>query len=47
MTFKITPIIGVVFGINWLDWGEDGYDEIGHRYELQIGVGVFLIQVIS
>ena len=47
MTFRISPLVGLMFGINWLDWGENGYEELGYRYELQIAVGLFIIQVIS
>jgi hypothetical protein len=47
MTFRISPLVGLMFGINWLDWGENGYEELGYRYELQIAVGFFIIQVIS
>jgi len=46
MTFRISPLIGFMFGLNYLDWGEDGYEDIGHRYEIQIGIGVFIVQAI-
>ena len=47
MTFRITPLVRIMFGINYLDWGEDGYEEIGHRHEIQIAIGVFIVQIIS
>lgn len=46
MTFRISPLVGIMFGLNYLDWGEDGYDDIGYRYEFQIAIGVFIVQVI-
>lgn len=47
MTFRITALAGIMFGINYLDWGESGYEEIGHRHEIQIAIGVFIVQIIS
>ena len=47
MTFRLSPLVGIMFGINYLDWGEDGYNDLGYRYELQIALGVFIIQIIS
>ena len=47
MTFRITALRGIMFGINYLDWGENGYEEIGHRHEIQIAIGVFIVQIIS
>ena len=47
MTFRISALAGIMFGVNYLDWGENGYEEIGHRYEIQIAVGVFIVQIIS
>jgi hypothetical protein len=46
MTFRISPLLGFMVGLNYLDWGESGYEEIGHRHEFQIGIGVFIVQVI-
>ena len=46
MTFRISPLLGFMLGINYLDWGEEGYDDIGHRYEFQIAIGLFIVQVI-
>jgi len=46
MTFRISPLVGVMFGLNYLDWGEDGYEDIGYRYEFQIAIGVFIVQAI-
>jgi hypothetical protein len=47
MTFRISALAGIMFGVNYFDWGENGYEEIGHRYEIQIAVGVFIVQIIS
>ena len=46
MTFRISPLLGFMLGLNYLDWGEEGYDDIGHRYEFQIAIGLFIVQVI-
>jgi len=46
MTFRISPLLGFMVGLNYLDWGEDGYDDLGYRYEFQIGIGLFIVQVI-
>ena len=46
MTFRISPLVGVMFGLNYLDWGGDGYEDIGYRYEFQIAIGVFIVQAI-
>jgi len=35
-----------MFGLNYLDWGGDGYEDIGYRYEFQIAIGVFIVQAI-
>ena len=47
MTFRISPLVGIMFGINFLDWGESGYEDLGYRYELRLALGVFIIQIIS
>jgi hypothetical protein len=47
MTFRISPLLGFMIGINYLDWGEEGYEDIGYRYELQIALGVLIVQIIS
>ena len=46
MTFRISPLLGFMLGLNYLEWGEEGYDDIGHRYEFQIAIGLFIVQVI-
>tara|TARA_R110000822_G_scaffold35184_6_gene99299 strand:- start:3631 stop:3774 length:144 start_codon:yes stop_codon:yes gene_type:complete len=47
MTFRISPLLGFMIGINYLDWGEEGYEDLGYRYELQIALGVLIVQIIS
>ena len=46
MTFRISPLLGFMVGLNYLDWGEGGYEDIGYRHEFQIAIGVFIVQVI-
>ena len=45
MFVEATPIVGLMFGINWLDWGEEVKEDIGWRYELQIAFGIVIVQI--
>jgi len=45
MFIEATPILGVMFGINWLDWGEEVAQELGWRYEIQIALGIVIVQI--
>jgi len=47
MNIKISPVVGIIVGINYLDWGTDGYEDIGHRYELQLAIGLFIVSFTS
>lgn len=46
MTFRISPLLGFMIGLNYLDWGKDAYDDLGYRFEVQIAIGPVIIQAI-
>lgn len=46
MTFRVSALLGFMVGFNYLDWGDEGYDDIGYRHEVQIAIGVFIVQAI-
>lgn len=42
---RIAPLIGIMVGVNFADWGEEHKDDHGFRYEVQIGLGLFIIAI--
>tara|TARA_R110001583_G_scaffold55536_1_gene168544 strand:- start:172 stop:342 length:171 start_codon:yes stop_codon:yes gene_type:complete len=52
-SIRLIPILGFMVGLNYLDFsgGESEYDNLdvdtlGSRKELQIGIGLFIIQIV-
>lgn len=52
-SIRLTPILGIMVGLNYLDFsgGESEYDDLdvdtlGSRKELQIGLGLIIIQIM-
>lgn len=43
MVVNITPIIGCLIGVNYLDWGQEFYEEFGYRHEVQVGLFLFVV----
>lgn len=50
-SIRLIPILGFMVGLNYLSWDESEYDNLdvdtlGSRKELQIGIGLFIIQIV-
>ena len=50
-SIRLIPILGFMIGLNYLDFsgGESEYDDLdilGSRKELQIGLGLFILQIV-
>jgi hypothetical protein len=50
-SIRLIPILGFMVGLNYLDFsgGESEYDDLeifGSKKELQIGLGLFILQIV-
>ena len=48
-SIRLIPILGFMIGLNYLSWDESEYDDLdilGSRKELQIGLGLFILQIV-